>query len=413
MSPRELRTTTGDGARWVRSDQGIAGRIDPGDLPELLRGGLEVHQGTRVLLYHGGRLAGTLLPGRYDLKGVRKVLGRGNEADATAIIVDDGEISVPLADDGLRSADGHRVRLRAEVAVRVSDPELFAANQVRDGRRYGVDDLAQFLSREAGQRAGEVVAGRTADDLYSGRCRGEVEIELLSRWKPACDRCGLVLLRFQVLRFEVPVLAAAEAAEIDELEIGEGYRRKLRELRGDTAVIGEQAKQERLRLEHELASRRQVFDQEVAEDGVRLTRDGKRRQMIAEVQLDKIRAMEAIRQSAKDREAERRRRRLVEDSEVYSAMKTDKILAMAMARHPHRATEIAGAFAAVAGGGASGDQRRLVDRLTDEHDAGEDGAGDEDDGDERQARADRRPMRRCPVHQIKYSSEECPLCAQA
>ncbi|MEE8523646.1 MAG: SPFH domain-containing protein [Thermoanaerobaculia bacterium] len=406
MSPQDVRTTTGDGARWVRSDQGIAGRIDPGDLPELLRGGLEVHQGTRVLLYHGGRFAGTLLPGRYDLKGVRKILGRRDEADATAIVIDDGEISVRLTSDNLRSSDGRRVCLRAEVAVRVSDPELFAANQVRDSRRYGVDDLARFLSREAGQRAGEVVADRSADDLYAGRCRGEIEIELLSRWKPACDRCGLVLLRFQVLHFEVPVLAAAEAAEIDDLEIGEGYRRKLRELRGDTAVIGEQAKQERLRLDHELDSRRQVFDQEVAEDDVRLTHDGKRRQMIAEVQLDKIRAMEAIRQSAKDREAERRRRSLVQESELYSAMETDKILAMAMARHPHRAAEIAAAFGAVAGGDASRDQRRLVDRLTDEHDA----------GDERRETGDERrqaPMRRCSVHQIKYSSEECPLCAQS
>jgi hypothetical protein len=400
MSREDLRTTTGDAARWVRSEPGIAGRVDPGDLPELLRGGLEVHQGTRVLLYHGGRFAGTLLPGRHDLKGVRKVLGRRDEADATALVVDDGEISVPLQADGLRSADGHRVRLRAEVAVRISDPELFAANQVRDRQRYGVDDLAAFLRREAGQRAGEAVASRAADDLYSGRLRGEVEIELLSRWKPACDRCGLVLLRFQVLRFEVPALAAAEAAEIDEIEVGEGYRRKLREMRGDTAVLGEQARQERLRLDQELDSRRKVFDQEVAEEDVRLDRDGKRRRRIAEVQLDKIRAMEAIRQSARDREAERRARRLVQESEVYSAMPTDKILAMAMARHPHRAAEIAAAFAAVDDGGASREQRRLVDRLTDEHDAGEEAHGD-------------RPMRRCPVHHIKYSSEECPLCAQA
>jgi len=110
--------------------------------------------------------------------------------------------------------------------------------------------------------------------------------------------------------------------------------------------------------------------------------------------------MEAIRQSARDREAERRARRLVQESEVYSAMPTDKILAMAMARHPHRAAEIAAAFAAVDDGGASREQRRLVDRLTDEHDAGEEARGD-------------RPMRRCPVHHIKYSSEECPLCAQA
>ncbi len=382
MSREDLTPTTGDGARWVRSEQGIAGRIDPGDLPELLRGGLQVHQGTRVLLYHGGRFAGTLLPGRYDLKGVRKVLGRRDEADATALIVDDGEISVLLSASSLRSLDGHRVRLRAEVAVRVSDPELFVANRVRDRRRFGVDDLARFLSREAGQRADEVVAVRRADDLYSGRHRGEIEMELLSRWKPACDRCGLVLLRFQVLRFEVPVLSAAEEAEVDELEIGDGYRRKLREMRGDTAVLGEQAKQERLRLEHELESRRKVFDQEAAEDEVRRTHEGKRRRIIAEVQLDKIRAMEEIRQSGKDREAERQSRRLAEEGELFSKMKTDKILAMATVRHPRRVTEIAPVLRAV------------------------------DDGDEEEDDRQRIPMRRCAIHQIKYASKECPLCAQ-
>ena len=31
MSRPDLRTTTGDGARWVRGEQGIAARIDPSD----------------------------------------------------------------------------------------------------------------------------------------------------------------------------------------------------------------------------------------------------------------------------------------------------------------------------------------------------------------------------------------------
>ena len=63
-------------------------------------------------------------------------------------------------------------------------------------------------------------------------------------------------------------------------------------------------------------------------------------------------------------------------------MKTDKILAMATVRHPRRVTEIAPVLRAV------------------------------DDGDEEEDDRQRIPMRRCAIHQIKYASKECPLCAQ-
>ncbi|MCP4659757.1 MAG: hypothetical protein GY856_30510 [bacterium] len=251
------------GIRWVRREQEIATRIVPGDLQGLLRRGLEVQPGTRALLFVGGRYVGTLPPGRHRLEGLRERLRLGDEGEASAIVVDDGELGLELTVAELRSTDHHQAIVHAEASIRLADPELFIANLFRDRGRFSTSDLSEFLRGEAGQTLRELVARYQAEELHAGRVRGELEMELLSRWKTSFEQSGFVLHRFRVLEIEVPGLEAAgeaRAQAADALRL-DGVKRETREaffeeeLRGfrlDTEILRRRGEQESERATVEL-----------------------------------------------------------------------------------------------------------------------------------------------------------------
>lgn len=251
------------GIRWVRSDQEIATRIVPGDLQGLLRRGLEVQPGTRALLFVGGRYVGTLPPGRHRLEGLRDRLRLGDEGEASAIVVDDGELGLELTVTGLRAADHHPAIVHAQASIRLADPELFIANLFRDRGRFSTGDLSEFLHGEVRQGLRELIARYPAEELHAGRVRSELEMDLLSRWKTSFDQSGFVLHRFRVLEIELPGLEAAgeaRAQAADALRL-DGVERETRaaffeeELRGfrlDTEILRRRGAEEGERAAAEL-----------------------------------------------------------------------------------------------------------------------------------------------------------------
>lgn len=200
------------GIRWVRREQEVATRISPSDLKGLLTSGLEVQPGTRALLFVGGRYAATLSPGRHTLENLRQKLTTLSlsEGEPTAIVVDDGELGLELEVKDLHAADHHNVVLRGQASLRLAEPELFIANLFRDAKSYTLDDLHTFLEREVSRSLRELVMRQKAEDLYTGRASGEIEMELLSRWRATLDRTGFTLNRFRVLDFELPGFEVAE-----------------------------------------------------------------------------------------------------------------------------------------------------------------------------------------------------------
>lgn len=209
------------GIRWVRGEREVATRIEPSDLEGRLRSGLEVQPGTRALFFVGGAYVATLPPGGHTLESIGQKLRMkvkdlvADRGQPSAIVVDDGELGVEFSIDGLRSSDPHHVVLHAQASVRLADPEVFIANLFRDRGRFRVDELAEMLAGEMRQTLRELVARHSAEDLFRGRVRAELEMELISRWKTTLDRTGFVLNRFRVLDFELPGLEEAADARAD------------------------------------------------------------------------------------------------------------------------------------------------------------------------------------------------------
>lgn len=259
------------GVRWVRRGQEIATRIAPSDLKGLLTSGLEVQPGTRALFFIGGRYVATLSPGRHTLETLRQKLTTLSlsEGEPTAIVVDDGELGLELEVPDLHAADHHAVILYAQASLRLAEPELFIANLFRDAASFTLDQLEDFLAREVNRTLRELVMRQKAEDLHTGRASGEIEMELLSRWRATLERTGFVLNRFRVLDFKLPGLEEAERLRKQQAEDAAVFDPKLAGLRLDTEFT---------RRRGEAAVERAVVEQDVAENVAEVELDGIRRE---------------------------------------------------------------------------------------------------------------------------------------
>ena len=117
------------------SQRYLARRIDGSELPGFLSRTLEVPFGQRAVLLDGGRYVATLPAGRHSLKGWK------GGAGASAFLVDDSAILLRLVREHLTSSDNQRLRVVVELGLRVTTPEVFVAERVRDRAQYTLTEL--------------------------------------------------------------------------------------------------------------------------------------------------------------------------------------------------------------------------------------------------------------------------------
>ncbi len=216
---------------------------------------------------------------------------------------------------------------------------------------------------------------------------------------------------------------------LQELEIKQKYRLELLEMRGDTELAAEQTRRARRQVEEELAARGLVFDQELDERRRWSEQEVAERRQAAETQVSEVERLEDLRQRTKDRDAARRlqehatrvdidKKRVLEESSVYGEMSPEKIVSMAVARHPERAVELGAALEAAR---SAGSERRFYERLLTEvkeatgqrmaHEqavaVGRTGGGGW------AASAPAGSWQRCEEHEIKFPvGASCPLCVR-
>ena len=216
---------------------------------------------------------------------------------------------------------------------------------------------------------------------------------------------------------------------LQELEIKQKYRLELLEMRGDTELAAEQTRRSRRQVEEELVARGLVFDQELDERRRWSEQEVAERRQAAETQVREVERLEDVRQRAKDRDTARRlqehatrvdidKKRVLEESAVYGEMSPEKIVSMAVARHPERAAELGAALEAAR---SAGSERRFYERLltevkeaTGQRMAHEQVvAGAPTGGGSWAASARAGSWQRCEEHEIKFPvGGACPLCAR-
>ncbi len=224
------------GGQWQKGFEQFARRLEVGDILALVKNGLEIQTGTAAILLDGGAYKDVLGPGRHTLESLaRKINWWGDPPPRTAILVDNGDVTLPLRFEGLRSHEELPLDLQIEAVFHFSEKgaPAFVANLFKSRDWLMADEIAEILRAELRYAVTTLCATSTADDLVKDpQRRLQVEDALETTLKTALERYGLELVRVAAAEFsgkEFDALRAqAGALELRRREIEFGQR--LREL---------------------------------------------------------------------------------------------------------------------------------------------------------------------------------------
>lgn len=215
----------------------FAEKFVAGDLQRLLKEtGLVIEAGTAAILMEGGQCKGVLDPGRYTFDGLlRKVNWWGDPPPRTVVLVENGDVVIPLRIEGVRMADGFPVEFYTEVALRFAEKgaEAFLENLYKNREQLLPKEIAEILEREIVHAVQNLCNTTNMEDMVKDpqrRTRLEDELnEVLAR---TLKRYGLEIVRVPSAEFtgkEYEELAEKSGQlEIKRRELEFGQR--LREL---------------------------------------------------------------------------------------------------------------------------------------------------------------------------------------
>lgn len=203
--------------RWEREPGEIARRIESEDVRRRwLNRPFSVFPGTEALVFaRSGRFVGRLSGDKINLDGP---LAQWFDpaSPTTLIIVDAGDLvleNIPVP--GLYAAEGVAVDAELKITLRITGPEAFYANVMKDRDIYLTRDLLALLRPELYDALLAVVAQLTIDDLFSNPgLRSGVEIGFGGHLGDMLKRQGLALVAVNDVRFR--------ADRMDRIRAGEG-----------------------------------------------------------------------------------------------------------------------------------------------------------------------------------------------
>lgn len=223
------------GGVWQRSPAVFAEKFDTGDVQRLLKEtGLVIEAGTAAILMDGGKFKGVLGPGRYTFDGLaRKINWWGDPPPRTVVLVENGDVVLPLRIDGLRSADSLPVEFYTEVAFHFTEKraEAFLENLFKSREHLSPLEIADILQGEIRYAVQNVCNTTNVEDLVKDpQRRLKLEDELKDILDKTLDRYGLEIVRVPSVEFtgkEYEELAA-KAGELEikrrELEFAQRMR---------------------------------------------------------------------------------------------------------------------------------------------------------------------------------------------
>jgi len=220
MHPEEREMMAG--GVWQRPGSALAKRFEVGDLYVLLKKGLNVQEGTMAIVLDGGKVKDVLKPGLHNLDSLAHRINHwGSPPPRSAILLDAGEVILPLRVEHLRSAEELDVEFYGEAILRFVPGQAreFVANLMKDGRELSFEELSDRLGGEVRHAIENMCNASTIEDLVKDpERRLRLEDELSSILKRTLRAIG----------FELVALSGAEFSGIE-------YE-KLRRRQGDLEV---------------------------------------------------------------------------------------------------------------------------------------------------------------------------------
>ena len=226
------------GGVWRKEPEHFAQRFEVGDIRRELTGDLVVQEGTVAVLMDAGEVNHILEAGRHDVDSLlRKINWFGNPPPRSVVLVDIGEIIVPLHVEGLRTSEHFPIEFYGEVMLRFKGDKdaarAFVTNILGQNRCCTFKELSSNFERAVRIAVDEMCVASSLDDLVRDpERRIRLHERMTSRLKGDLDACGLEVVRVSSAEFtgEEYEEYAAKLGDVDQKRRDVEYREALRHL---------------------------------------------------------------------------------------------------------------------------------------------------------------------------------------
>lgn len=191
---------------------------------ELRSGGrFQVPSGGRALLVVAGATAETLGAGTHDLHGLATdVVARIRSEPAPDVaLLNDAAFDIDFTSDTTGSADGDAVDMVVRITMRLADPHLAASALIGGRDAIATRELQAQLAPAANDALRSLSRGLSTDDLLAQADKTKLQLDLLEQLSGRLAARGLLAVRAQVIRANIPVQPRerpAEAANRDSID---------------------------------------------------------------------------------------------------------------------------------------------------------------------------------------------------
>ena len=195
------------GGVWRKEPEFYAQRFEVGDIKRELVQKLLVQEGTAAILLDSGTVSDVLSAGAHEVDSLmRRVNWFGNPPPRSVVLIDVGEVIVPLHVEGLRTAEHFPIEFFGEVILHFKGDKdaarAFTSNVLKSERLCTFSDIAKRLESVVRGPVDEMCTVTSLDDLVRDpERRIRLQERMTTRIKEDLDACGLEVVRVSSAEF--------------------------------------------------------------------------------------------------------------------------------------------------------------------------------------------------------------------
>jgi len=227
------------GGYWQKPVGVLAKRLEIGDIKQFLHGGkIIIGEGTGAILLQNGQFNDVLRPGEHTLVSLtERIKHWGDQMTSVVVLVDTGDITLPIRVDNIRTAEEIPMSLYTEIVIRAipddSAANAFMTNVMKDARELSYGDFANRFNPEIHSAIQHLCNQSTVKDLFKDpELRLHVEDAIQHEISKSEARFGFKLLRIsaaEVVSSKYEELRATQG-EIEVKRRQVEFDQRLREL---------------------------------------------------------------------------------------------------------------------------------------------------------------------------------------
>ena len=191
---------------WQRRPNDFAHRFEMRDLNSFLGlvKKLTVMQGTKAIFMQGGVYRSELLPGVYDVGGLREFFKTFDTFQkSTVILVDDGDTPIDFTVQNLRTAESFDAAVKGKMIVKIENPRFLLENFMKGKEHLGVNDLETLMRNELLNVLQNKIKQYSFEDLYGNlSLKKEIEREVQNNLGITLNRVGLHLVHLPYFDYD-------------------------------------------------------------------------------------------------------------------------------------------------------------------------------------------------------------------